>query len=522
MNRDPLLLLLLGLLAWGCAEDLTPEDDGPAPVPTGVTERDDGTWMVVIDATDDDAWVYFRFDEGIVDEDATWDLAFRRFTIALNGGASGEGAGLGARDVDTALTAASTAPDAGWQADLPDGDDTGDEPDRVFDTWYAYDAATHVLTPEPGVYYVRSGDGERYYAVAVEDYYDAAGSAGWVTVGFKAVDAPDDPPPLEPGEPEPEPAPEPEPMPEPEPEMPLGTAVDATDREAWAYVQVDAEGALVPGSEAAWDIAFQRSVIRLNGGESGDGWAAARAAPEGVDYEAIDSAPTTGYQADAEVPAPGPPGSGTIIANPALDAWYDYNPASHQLSPGDRNYLIRTADGRYGRMRITGYVDGLFTVRFDLVAVVPEVVELTAELADDWSAFDLAAGALATEDGPWDLGLYGVRLQTNGGTSGEGQGAAQSVEGESLDALSTVDPEGWQVDAMLPEPGPPGSGEYSGNPALAEWYDYDPMSHQVSPRAMVFAVRLHDGGLARVQITGYADDRLTLRYQYAGAGREAF
>ncbi len=518
MIRNPLLLLLLALFAGGCAEDLKAEDDGPAPTPTGVTVRDDGTSLAVIDATDEAEWVYFRFDAGVVDADDSWDLAFRRFTIALNGGASGPGAGVGAYDANATLSAASQAPEMGWQADLPDGDDMGDAPDRVFDTWYAYDPATHVLTPEPGVFFVRSGDGARYYAVAVESYYDAAGSAGWVTVGFKAVDAPDTPPPIEVGEPEP--APEPEPTPEPEPAP--GTEIDASDREAWAYVRVDGDGALVPGTEDAWDIAFQRSVIRLNGGESGDGWAAARPAPEGVEYETIDSAPTTGYVADAEVPAPGPPGSGTLIANPALADWYDYDPASHQLSPGDRNYLIRTADGRYGRMRITGYADGRFTVRFDLIDVAPEVIELTAESADGWTAFDLAAGGLAAEDGPWDLGLYGVRLQTNGGASGEGQGAAQGVEGDSLDALATVDPEGWQIDAMLPEPGPPGSGEYAGNPALAGWFDYDPMTHAVSPKPMVYAVRLHDGGLARVQITGYADGRITLRYQYAGAGREAF
>jgi len=515
MNRTRYALLsLLVAAAFGCAEDLTAEDDGPPPAPTGIEARGDGTFALFVDATDDARWVYVRLDEGVVDVDATWDLAFRRFTIAVNGGASGPGAGLAARGAETALTAATRAPDDGWQADRPDGDDPGDAPDRAFDAWYAYDEATHILSPEPGVWYVRSGDGARYYAVAVEGYYDAAGSAGHIALGFTPVDAPDSPPPIDAGEPGP--------TPDPDPEVSLGVEVDARDGAAWTYLQVDGDGALATGDESRWDIAFQRSNIRLNGGGSGPGLAAARIAPEGQPYETIESAPTTGYIVDAEVPAPGPPGAATIMANPTLAGWYDYDPASHQLSPGDRSYLIRTADGRYARMRITAYTDGLYRIRFDLLPAAPEVIELTAEGSDDWSGFDLAAGAPTAADGQWDLALRGVRLRTAGGTSGEGQGAAQGVDGDTLDALGAADDGAWQVDEMLPEPGPPGSGEYSGNPALADWYDYDPMTHQVSPKARIFAVRLRDGGLARMRIVGYTDDRLTVRYQYAGAGRTSF
>ena len=39
----------------------------------------------------------------------------------------------------------------------------------------------------------------------------------------------------------------------------------------------------------------------------------------------------------------------------------------------------------------------------------------------------------------------------------------------------------YAADAMLPVPGPPGSGEYSGSPTLAAWYDYDATTHAVTP-----------------------------------------
>lgn len=336
----PALCLALG--AFGCAEDLEPDDKAPdaGAQDTEIEDRGDGTFALTVDATDEEAWVYLHFEEGLVPASAGWDLALRRFEIDLPDGAYARPA------PDATLDPAAKAPDDGWLADAGETYALG--------TWYDYDPATHVLSPKDGIWYVSSADASRYYALRIDGYYDAAGTAGHLALIWAEVEAPANPP------------------------------------------------------------------------------------------------------------------------------------------------MVEVPDVR------------------------PPVVTLAASRDDDWTAFDLVAGREAAAGEPWDIAVYGVRVRTNGGTSGEGMGAAQSVDAPVLDAITTPDPEAWVVDAMMPEPGPPGSGEFSGNPVLSDWYDYNPASHMVSPKARVFAVRLADGGLARVRVAGYAEGRLTLESQYAGEGEASF
>ena len=75
---------------------------------------------------------------------------------------------------------------------------------------------------------------------------------------------------------------------------------------------------------------------------------------------------------------------------------------------------------------------------------------------------------------------------------------------------------------MLPIPGPPGSGEFSGNDVLGGWYDYDPKTHAISPKAAVFLVQGGDGNWAKVQFAGYDDGEVTLQWVWTGPGRFDF
>ncbi|MEO1369171.1 MAG: HmuY family protein, partial [Acidobacteriota bacterium] len=72
---------------------------------------------------------------------------------------------------------------------------------------------------------------------------------------------------------DPDPDPEPEPEPDPEPSEIQTLTVDATDREAFVYVDLDT--ATVLDASAAdgtdWDLAIRRFEIRTNGGTSGAG-----------------------------------------------------------------------------------------------------------------------------------------------------------------------------------------------------------------------------------------------------------
>jgi hypothetical protein len=186
-NRRGRAALLVAMFATlGCAEDLqldTPE----TPTEPVVTEpTGDGAFTTSVDASDAEQWVYFSFLSGgeVIPADPAsstdWDLAFQRFHIISNGGASGGGGSAVAVVAGQPFEGVATAPVDGYVADLPDGDDDDTVVDSVFeagDGWYDYDETTNRLSPRVNVYVVQTGRGA-HYKLTILDYYDAAGSSG--------------------------------------------------------------------------------------------------------------------------------------------------------------------------------------------------------------------------------------------------------------------------------------------------------------------------------------------------------
>src|SRR4051812_30139498 len=90
------ILACAGALA-ACPDDPTLTND------LGWVKGVDGAGTVVIDATSEDAWVYFSFATGAVvktpekpGESLAWDIAFQRYNMKTNGGVSGKGQGAAA------------------------------------------------------------------------------------------------------------------------------------------------------------------------------------------------------------------------------------------------------------------------------------------------------------------------------------------------------------------------------------------------------------------------------------------
>lgn len=98
-----------------------------------------------------------------------------------------------------------------------------------------------------------------------------------------------------------------------------------------------------------WDIGFRGTTIILNGGTSGPGQGGV-IVREGI-FEDLADAPNAGYVVDSATGYGVPSGSG--------NGWYNYNPAAMVLSPIPGRFLvIRTADGRYAKLRIISYYQG--------------------------------------------------------------------------------------------------------------------------------------------------------------------
>ena len=127
--------------------------------------------------------------------------------------------------------------------------------------------------------------------------------------------------------------------------------IDATNREAWAYFSF-AAGDIVEVEDAAnseaWDIGFQRTQVKLNGGISGPGMGSVVMLTE-TTFEAVTVAPADGYLADTE---------DTLAIVPQSEkGWYIYTgPPAHWILPlEDRVFVVKAADGTFAKLRFVGY-----------------------------------------------------------------------------------------------------------------------------------------------------------------------
>jgi len=200
MTRFYALSFTALLSSLGCAGDLDDELGGDAVEPPAEGEvgpdvhsqaREGGGQLTHVDATDEEAWVYFDLETGTqlqVEDPRTnldWDLAFQRFHVATNGGISGT-AGSEVAIVEAEFDTVTQAPADGFAEDAADGDDDNEDPDYVFADWYDYNPMTHVLTPKPITYVVVTGGGNAF-KVALQAYYDDAGTSGFPSFAWEAL-----------------------------------------------------------------------------------------------------------------------------------------------------------------------------------------------------------------------------------------------------------------------------------------------------------------------------------------------
>ncbi len=158
----------------------------PTYAPTPLEAADAGRALVgprvyTVDATDPEQWRYVTFRLGTVIEAAggEWDLAFRRYQILANGGPQYAGRG-GIADLGTvAFDDVRAVPETGYQPN----ERTPDPRNPAIAYWYRYGFFSHVLSPKPHVWAVRTADG-RYAKIELLSYYCARGEPGCLTFRY--------------------------------------------------------------------------------------------------------------------------------------------------------------------------------------------------------------------------------------------------------------------------------------------------------------------------------------------------
>lgn len=518
--------------------------DGAIPPSSGHfthTRRDDGSIETLVDAASTTEWRYLDLETGLAvtpsdpQHDSAWDLAFRRFVVISNGGASGMGGGLVARIEGESFASITRAPEDGWIADTEDGPvDRDDSNDSAFtngaNDWYTYELSTHALTARTDVVYIVQTPSRNYFKVQILGYYDGAGSPGFLRFVWAPVAPPASVMVADAGMP-------PDVGPLPDAWAPDGghyvppdaITVDAASRTEFTYYDIDTLSFVTPADPATdttWDLAFQRTLIRTNSGTSGVGVGGAleRVA---VAYDDVTSTGTLGFVVDHEVDT-GIPGTPPTSVSPLLGSWYDYDITTHTVSPKDATYIVRGATGTYARLRVWSWEGGIFRLSISPIEVRPETVEITVDASEagTWQYLDLHAGTAVTVTAPgtdrsWDVGLSGTWWRTSSGTSGPGAGGALDTSVADFAAVTSAPTTGYVADARLTDPSP-GGASYDGSAALSAWFDYDPATHVVSPRDTTFAVRLADGSLGKLEVRSYAAGVYVLGWSYAGPSRSAF
>ncbi len=127
--------------------------------------------------------------------------------------------------------------------------------------------------------------------------------------------------------------------------------VDASNKAAFVFVDLDNDTELKTdealGSNS-WEFSFQRFKISMNGGAQNTNGKVAVALLTETAFDALQRAPTSGYEQDAA----------DTVLNGVSGGWYAYDIGKHRLeAQPKRVYVVSSSDGRYFKVQWLSYYD---------------------------------------------------------------------------------------------------------------------------------------------------------------------
>lgn len=150
------------------------------------------------------------------------------------------------------------------------------------------------------------------------------------------------------------------------------------------------------------------------------------------------------------------------------------------------------------------------------------IYTINAKEGDTATYFDFSrGGVVAIQDRAsldWDLGFSRVKIISNSGiTNPKGKGGILNLGKKDFYSLKDVPEEGYITDTV--------SGDIIGsrNEAIDRWFNYKWLTHKLTSRGEVYAIRTADGRYAKMRILNYyckgdVSGCITIEYVYQGNG----
>ena len=142
--------------------------------------------------------------------------------------------------------------------------------------------------------------------------------------------------------------------------------IDASSSDEWAYFSFS-DGQTVsisdPTSSLLWDLGFQRFRIQSNSGTSGPGQGGAISMGK-IDFASLIEAPASDYSVDTVLTYEDMGGPHEYNGNPAMEDWYNMAGMPPTLTAKDTVFVVKTADGKYAKVKILDYYNAQQTSGF--------------------------------------------------------------------------------------------------------------------------------------------------------------
>jgi hypothetical protein len=152
------------------------------------------------------------------------------------------------------------------------------------------------------------------------------------------------------------------------------------------------------------------------------------------------------------------------------------------------------------------------------------IAMINASSEKDWAYFDFSRGKPVQIHDPssleWDLAFRRSKVISNGGATNKfGKAGLIDLKVTDFDKVNKVPLENYVQDVS--------TRTETENPVLLKWHKYNYLTHKLSAKKNIYAVRTSDSKYAKVQfLSFYCDNKETgcikMRYSYQGSGSNSF